>query len=153
MTFLTALLFSTVALGHMEMSDPPPFRSKFNKLVLAAAPGSVDYSMTAPIASGNAAPLCKGYQADLGSPAGASVATWAQGSTQSYTVAGSAVHGGGSCQVSLSYDGGKTFTAIHSFIGSCPLNDGEKFSFTVPSDAPTGAAVFGWTWYVSDFPS
>src|SRR6202020_1768007 len=45
------------------------------------------------------------------------------------------------------YDGGKSFNVIHSWIGSCPLSSGEDFSFTVPSDAPTGAAMFAWTWY------
>lgn len=35
---------------------------------------------------------------------------------------GTAIHNGGSCQISLSYDNGKTFRVIKSFIGNwCAL--------------------------------
>ena len=60
------------------------------------------------------------------------------------TLAGSAMHGGGSCQLSLSYDNGATFQVIQSMIGGCPLTT--KYDFTIPSDAPIGTALLAWTW-------
>lgn len=129
--------------GHMEMSFPPPFRSKSNK---NADPGKVDYSMTGPI-TGAAQFPCKGYQVDMGTPGGASVVTWNAGGPANFTIVGGATHGGGSCQASLSYDGGKSFTVIHSFLGNCPTSSGQNFDLTIPSDAKNGAAIFGWTWF------
>jgi hypothetical protein len=104
--FFTILALMATVHGHMEMSFPPPFRSKFNKLADA---GKVDYSMTAPL-SGAAQFPCKGYQSDMGTPGGASVVTWNAGDKTNFTIVGGAAHGGGSCQAALSYDGGKSFT-------------------------------------------
>ncbi|TVY20605.1 hypothetical protein LARI1_G002401 [Lachnellula arida] len=143
-TILAALaLGSTTALAHMEMSYPPPLRSKFNTHAKNA-----DYSMTSPL-SGPAQFPCKGYQSDMSdtSGAGASVVTWAPGAKANFTVVGGATHSGGSCQASLSYDQGKTFTVIQSYIGNCPMSSGQNFDFTIPSDAKAGAAMFAWTWY------
>jgi hypothetical protein len=145
--FLTALVFATSARAHMALSFPPAFRSSTNEIAVKAAPNNIDYSMTSPLDADGSNFPCKGYQSDLGTPAGASTATFDQGGQYNITLTGGAVHGGGSCQASLSYDGGKSFNVIHSWIGSCPLSSGEDFSFTVPSDAPTGAAMFAWTWY------
>ncbi|TVY57472.1 hypothetical protein LCER1_G001603 [Lachnellula cervina] len=143
-TVLAALaLGATTAVAHMEMSFPPPLRSKFNTHAKNA-----DYSMTAPL-SGPAQFPCKGYQSDMSdtSGVGASVITWAPGAKANFTVVGGAVHGGGSCQASLSYDQGKSFTVIQSYIGNCPMSSGQNFDFTIPSDAKAGAAMFAWTWY------
>lgn len=130
------------AAAHMEMKDPPPLRSKFNK-----AATSVDFDMTSPLAPSGANFPCKGYLGDLGTPAGKAVADWTPGQPQSLTIVGGASHNGGSCQASLSYDNGKTFKVIHSWVGKCPLAGESKFEFTVPSDAPAGAAVFAWSWF------
>ncbi|PMD18838.1 carbohydrate-binding module family 18 protein [Hyaloscypha hepaticicola] len=138
------LAFVAFAHAHMEMSFPPPFRSKYNPNVNS---GSVDYSMTSPLSASGSNFPCKLYQSDLGTPAGASVVTWTQGSSVNFTIVGGATHGGGSCQAALSYDSAKSWTVIHSFIGSCPLSSGQNFDLTIPSDAPTGKAVFAWTWY------
>lgn len=54
-------------------------------------------------------------------------------------------HRGGSCQISLSYNIGRTFTVISSIIGSC-AKVGASYAFTVPADAPAGRAVFSWSW-------
>ena len=59
--------------------------------------------------------------------------------------AGTATHGGGSCQFSLSYDGGNTWAVIHSIIGGCPLNS--AYTFSVPTNIPSGNALFAWTWF------
>ncbi|KAL7936029.1 hypothetical protein V8C35DRAFT_247417 [Trichoderma chlorosporum] len=143
-TLAAAVLgLAAVVSGHMEMKSPPPFRSKYN-------PNSgqdIDYSMTSPLeASGSDFP-CKGYQKLLGTPEGKSVATWAPGGSYGFTITGSANHGGGSCQASLSYDKGQTWKVIHSYIGGCPPQQDSNWNFTVPTDAPAGDAMFAWTWF------
>ncbi|KAE9380567.1 lytic polysaccharide monooxygenase, partial [Stipitochalara longipes BDJ] len=138
------LAFVALSRAHMEMSFPPPLRSKYNPLYLSLESGKVDYSMTSPL-SGAAQFPCKGYQSDMGTPAAASVITWNQGAAVNFTISGSASHSGGSCQAALSYDSGKSFKVIHSFIGGCPLTP--NWDLTIPSDAPKGAALFAWSWY------
>ncbi|KAH6985291.1 hypothetical protein EDB80DRAFT_823249 [Ilyonectria destructans] len=136
--------FAGLAQAHMEMTFPAPFNSKYNPF---AASGSIDYSMTAPLdASGSNFP-CKGYHSLLSTAEGAATATFAAGGTYNMTIAGGAFHNGGSCQTSLSFDKGKTWKVIHSYIGNCPLQAGGSFDFTVPSDTPAGEALFAWTWF------
>jgi len=53
---------------------------------------------------------------------------------------------GGSCQASLSEDGGKSFRVMKSYIGGCPVPD-KAFTFAVPKEATSGPAVFAWTWF------
>jgi hypothetical protein len=77
---------------------------------------------------------------------------------------GSATHGGGSCQVSITYDAApnknSVWKVIHSIEGGCPIknvagNNGndasavnpDTYSFTVPTTLPTGSAVLAWTWF------
>ncbi|PNP57775.1 hypothetical protein THARTR1_01933 [Trichoderma harzianum] len=146
-TIVAAVLgLAAVANGHMEMMSPPPLRSRYNKLAVAAS--SIDYDMVSPLLPSGADFPCKGYHNLLGTAAGASVATWAPGGSYSFTVTGGANHEGGSCQASLSYDKGQTFKVIHSYIGACPPIKGDSsFQFTVPTDAPAGEAMFAWTWF------
>lgn len=84
--------------------------------------------------------------------------------------ANTAVHGGGSCQVSISYASGAALSdpanwkVLHSFVGSCPSKAkgnlasatqcggalGECVSnigFTVPKEVKNGDAVLAWTWF------
>ncbi|RBR08134.1 uncharacterized protein FIESC28_10326 [Fusarium coffeatum] len=132
-----------LAQAHMEMISPAPFKSKQNP----HAGSDVDYSMTAPLeASGGNFP-CKGYHSLFGTEQGASVADWAAGSSQKMEITGGANHGGGSCQASLSYDKGETWQVIHSYVGNCPAAGTSSFDFKVPSDAPSGEAIFAWTWF------
>ena len=103
--------------------------------------------MNAPLKPDGSNFPCKLYHEDFGtSPAGDPTATWAAGSPQKITLDGEATHNGGSCQLSLSYDQGKTFRVIKSIEGSCAGN-GNKFDFTVPADAKSGDAIFAWTWF------
>ena len=129
--------------GHMLVSYPPALRWEGNPNVPTT---EIDYDLTSPL---NSNFPCKGYQNDLGSDLGAAVATWEASGSYNFTLLGSATHNGGSCQASLSYDKGQSFTVIHSYIGDCPVNSppGGSFPFTVPSDAPAGAALFAWTWF------
>lgn len=117
---------------------PYALRSKFN-------PGNdysiIDYSNTSPLSPDGSNFPCKGYQNDR--PFGV-VAELAAGSDHNLTLAGSATHNGGSCQISLSYDNGATFRVIKSIIGGCPLVS--SFGFTIPAMAPSGNALLAWTW-------
>ncbi|KAI4520094.1 hypothetical protein K525DRAFT_204522, partial [Schizophyllum commune Loenen D] len=62
-------------------------------------------------------------------------------------IQGSAIHEGGSCQLSISEDGGSTFKVVKSFIGNCPSSTGPvTMDFTVPSDVASGDIVFAWSW-------
>ncbi|KAK3315403.1 hypothetical protein B0H66DRAFT_628488 [Apodospora peruviana] len=145
-TFTTGLLATLLAGGqlaaaHMQMDFPAPFRSKVNPFVGQ----NIDYSMTAPLSSDGSNYPCKGYHSDLGTDAGKPTATFAPGGTYNATISGGANHNGGSCQFSLSYDKGATFTVIESIIGGCPLQ--ANYDFTIPSDAQTGEALFAWTWH------
>ena len=85
------------------------------------------------------------------------------GVPQELTFTGSAVHGGGSCQVSVTLDQKPTknsqWKVIHSIIGGCPSNvtgnlvanaDGDGaavFQFTMPKGMPNGQYTLGWTWF------
>lgn len=141
-TALLAALTGTAS-AHMMLSYPPPLNSKYNPF---ADSGKIDYSYTAPLAADGSDYPCKGYQSDLGTSAGQSTASFAIGGQGNITVVGGAAHGGGSCQISLSTDGAKTFKVIQSIIGNCPVNGEGNFDFTVPSDAPAGDAVLAWSW-------
>ncbi|WOO84209.1 Microtubule-actin cross-linking factor 1, isoforms 1/2/3/5 [Vanrija pseudolonga] len=143
-TLLAASALAVPALAHMEMQYPAPFLSKYNP---NTQPANIDWSMTNPLAADGSNYPCKGYNHVLGTPEGAVTATFAQGHAYNFTIVGTAFHGGGSCQASLSYDGGKTFTVVQSIIGNCPVFGSGNFDFTVPADAPTGDAVFAWTWF------
>lgn len=141
-SILKAAALAALASAHMQMSYPPPYRSKFNELA-----EQVDNDMIAPLSPSGSNFPCKGYLIDVGSPAGGSTATWAAGSQQKMTIEGGADHNGGSCQASISVDGGNTFKVIHSYIGKCPISGGADFPFTVPGDTPTGDQIFAWTWF------
>jgi hypothetical protein len=133
---LSGLLASTVS-AHMQLSKPYPIRSPLNK----DGKGEKDYSYTNPLSSSGSDYPCKGYNKDEFN----AVDTWAPGSSQEMELEGSATHNGGSCQLSLSYDQGKTFKVIQSVEGDCPI--AKKYNFDIPSDAPTGDALFAWTWF------
>lgn len=125
-------------LAHMEMSWPYPLRSKYDPTNSYTI---IDYSMTSPLVMDGSNFPCKGYQNDR--PI-VNKATYQAGQTYNMTLAGSATHGGGSCQLSLSYDNGATFRVIQSMIGGCPLTS--TYDFTIPSYAPDGNALFAWSW-------
>ncbi|KAJ5063983.1 hypothetical protein J3E72DRAFT_420201 [Bipolaris maydis] len=65
---------------------------------------------------------------------------------------GTAVHGGGSCQLSVSMDTEPTansvFKVIKSMEGGCPGIEGgtNNYTFTLPDSIPNGKATFAWTW-------
>ncbi|KAM7208527.1 hypothetical protein V8F20_001208 [Naviculisporaceae sp. PSN 640] len=140
-TGLMATLAGSAA-AHMMIDFPAPFRSKLNPF---SDPAKIDYSMTAPLKPDGSDYPCKGYHVDFGTETGKPTASFAPGQTYNVSIIGGANHGGGSCQISLSYDGGKTFTVIESIIGGCPKE--QHYPFTVPADAQTGEAIFSWSWH------
>jgi hypothetical protein len=92
---------------------------------------------------------------------------WAVGSTQqiSWDLGTTAVHGGGSCQISVTTDKAPTkaskWKVIHSFVGGCPVNtpgnlpndDLNKLDqiphlpFEIPGELPNGDLIMAWTWF------
>ncbi|CAL5873107.1 uncharacterized protein PFLUO_LOCUS7376 [Penicillium psychrofluorescens] len=130
-------LLATMASAHMQMKQPYPIRSPLNK----NATGKIDYSYTNSLAPSGQDYPCKGYQNDPF----VSEAKYTPGQSYEMELEGSATHGGGSCQLALTYDKGKTFKVIESMLGECPIP--KKYKFTVPSDAPSGEALLAWTWF------
>ncbi|KAF4971989.1 hypothetical protein FSARC_1319 [Fusarium sarcochroum] len=141
--FAAVLGLAGLAQAHMEMTYPPPFKSKYNP----NAGWDIDYSMTSPLSGSGSNFPCKGYHSLFGTAAGAPTAVWQAGKSYSISIAGGADHGGGSCQASLSFDGGSTWTVIQSWIGNCPISPSADFTLTLPVDTPGGDAIFAWTWF------
>ncbi|ODN90788.1 hypothetical protein L198_06105 [Cryptococcus wingfieldii CBS 7118] len=142
LALFSSLLAASSALAHIQMSWPYPLHSSLNP----ATPEALkDYSMTSPLVTDGTYP-CKGFITtadDMGSNA-----EWSAGSTINYTLVGTATHGGGSCQLSMSYDNGDTWSVIFSHIGGCPMEEASMTTdVTIPSDAPSGQALFAWGWF------
>ncbi|KAK5993471.1 hypothetical protein PT974_06902 [Cladobotryum mycophilum] len=89
---------------------------------------------------------------------------YAQGSTQHLAFEGSAVHGGGSCQVSVTTDlhpdKNSVWRVIKSIEGGCPAkgqtgNMGSNanaqvpytYDFTIPAELASGNYTIAWTWF------
>jgi hypothetical protein len=145
-TFTLALGLASTASAHMKMSQPAPFGSPNNSPL--AADGSDFPCKVGPSYSYDNTPATN----------------MALGSTQPLEFIGSAVHGGGSCQVSITYDKNPTknsvFKVIHTIEGGCPARnvagnlpdnangvDPDTYSFQVPTSLPTGSATIAWTWF------
>ena len=143
---LALALLGTHTTAHMQLTYPPPLKSKSNP---NTTPANIDYSMTSPLKTDGSDFPCKGYLPLRNTPQGQAVASWSAGGRYNFTVSGGAPHGGGSCQAALSVDGGATFRVVHSYEGGCPLLQGDSsFGFAVPADTPgVRGAVFAWTWF------
>ena len=116
----------------MKMSYPPPRGSPD-----AGFTGNdIDYSLSSPISLPEYP--CKHTQI---SPKKTALTA---GSTIQVLMAGSAPHGGGICQYTLSYDN-KIFISIKDVVGPCMI-DSLTYPVTIPANVPNGNAVFMWTW-------
>jgi hypothetical protein len=92
---------------------------------------------------------------------------WDAGQTKTVSFNGTAVHGGGSCQFSITTDAEPTVNSqwkvIQSNIGNCPSDapanldenpklepnltpDNSTFPVTMPKNIPDGRYTFAWTW-------
>ncbi|KAF2643266.1 hypothetical protein P280DRAFT_394924 [Massarina eburnea CBS 473.64] len=75
------------------------------------------------------------------------------GDKQQVSFKGTAVHGGGSCQLSYTQDTTPTadskFKVIKSIEGSCPGTEGGTvpIDFSLPDSIPNGKGTFAWTWF------
>jgi hypothetical protein len=140
LSIVGALSALPLALAHMQMSDPSPINDPHQS---PQRPGeTLDYNYLNPLDADGSNFPCKGYHLDT--PLNV-VATYEAGSKHTMKLRGSATHGGGSCQMSLSCDGGKEFRVIESMMGGCPLTS--SYDFTVPSDVPAAEkCLLAWTW-------
>ncbi|RVD87958.1 uncharacterized protein DFL_002160 [Arthrobotrys flagrans] len=89
-------------------------------------------------------------------------ATYTPGVSGTFQLLGGATHGGGSCQISITYDNPPTkdsvFKVVQSYEGGCPVvasgNLGGDASMPLPAlpvqlpeGLKAGEAVFVWTWF------
>ncbi|KKY13691.1 putative endoglucanase [Diplodia seriata] len=123
----------------MELSKPQPWDDPTH-----ANSADRDYNIKSPLQADGSDFPCRGI--DQASTGLSSTATYQAGQSYNMTVEGYANHDGGSCQISLSYDNGKSWKVIKSMIGSCPGKSGGSYGFTIPTNAPSGTALFAWTW-------
>jgi hypothetical protein len=82
----TALLLASAG-AHMEISSPPPRRSRFGP----GPSADIDYNMMAPLPADGTGLPCKGYAAAT------PVTKLRAGSTFNVTAYGATFHGGGEC--------------------------------------------------------
>lgn len=75
------------------------------------------------------------------------------GEKQSLSFSGSAVHGGGSCQLALTSDmqpsANTSWRVLLSIESGCPSKDGSgpsTYDWTLPADLAPGHYSFAWTW-------
>ncbi|KAL7933988.1 lytic polysaccharide monooxygenase [Trichoderma chlorosporum] len=143
---ITAL--ATAASGHMTMSNPVPYGlSSLNNSPLDL--------------SGSDFP-CKQRPGVYDLQGASNV--YAQGSTQKLSFVGTAVHGGGSCQVSVTTDAqpdkNSVWRVIKTIEGGCPAKDQTgnmgnsasavdpyTYDFTIPKELETGNYTLAWTWF------
>lgn len=141
-----ALLAASVANGHMIMRDPVPYSNNTLNNSPLAADGS-DFPCKQRPDMWN---IVKMNEMPIGVP-------------QKLDFYGSATHGGGSCQISLTTDLHPTkdskWMVIHSIEGGCPANvpgnlDGgpmstgaSTFEFTIPEGISPGEYTLAWTWF------
>jgi hypothetical protein len=129
----TAALCAHVANAHIIMEQPVPY--------------SVDKIDNSPITKSQFP--CK---SNLGFTV-STMNSMAVGSQQTIKFKGTAVHGGGSCQLSVTTDTEPTenskFKVIKSIEGGCPGVDGttNEYQFELPDSIPNGKATFAWTWF------
>jgi hypothetical protein len=137
--FAAMLAMASTTSAHMNMASPVPFGQPNNSPLDA---------------SGSDFPCKVGSG---GSYAVTSMNEWTVGSDVTLTFKGTATHGGGSCQVSVTKDKEPTaaskWKVIHSIEGGCPTaGDGNNgalgsFPFKVPSELPNGQLTMAWTWF------
>jgi hypothetical protein len=145
-TFLVAGGLAALSEAHMLLRVPAPYTSP----ALQNGPLAAD---------GSNFPC----QASAGATFTGTATKMEKGSKQKMGFTGSAVHSGGSCQISITYDtqpnAQSAFKVIHSIQGGCPArgvngNAGadpsaqakDEYEFTIPDDIPNGKATLAWSW-------
>lgn len=140
----TALLGASAVNAHLVMTSPAPFTDDLTNSPLDA--------------SGSNFP-CKATNYDAPSQEN----VYSVGESVQLKLKGSATHGGGSCQISLSTDEKPTkqsnWYVIKSFEGGCPVDttgnlaenennviDNPDLKFTIP-EIDAGKYTMAWTWF------
>lgn len=145
--FVTALLGASAVQAHMLMSSPHPY----GEATLNNSPLEAD---------GSDFP-CKQRSGVYAAPSEENILNIGEDNPLSFK--GSAVHGGGSCQVSLTKDMEPTkdskWMVIKSIEGGCPANvdgnlpenpDGSgaaTFQYSIPEGIEPGKYTLAWTWF------
>ncbi|KAI8966698.1 hypothetical protein F5Y11DRAFT_361752 [Daldinia sp. FL1419] len=134
----TLAQFLAVCNSHMIMKTPKPF-------------GGPDLD-NSPLTSSNYPCKLKGDPATFYSTSGLDN-TMAVGESQTLSFTGSAVHGGGSCQLAVTKDlqpsVSTSWQVILSIEGGCPSKSGQgadTYDFKIPDGVEPGKYVFAWTW-------
>ncbi|KAH6618896.1 hypothetical protein C7974DRAFT_39111 [Boeremia exigua] len=140
LSIIGALSVLPLALAHMQMSSPSPLRDPH---ATDRPDEPKDYNILSPLNADGSNFACKGYH--LNTPL-TTVATYPAGSKQTLRLRGDTTHSGGSCQISLSCNGGDDFYVIESIMGGCPLR--KNYDFTIPSEIPAAKkCLLAWTWF------
>jgi hypothetical protein len=140
-------LLALAVQAHIILETPKPFKFAAYGPSNPIDPTGSDYPCKIP-------PGVSKLEID-GSP---TVMTVGEPHTMSFT--GLAVHGGGSCQISLTLgfqpNKQSQFSVVHSIEGGCPaanqkgnLNDGQspdKYQYTIPDGFAAGNYTLAWTW-------
>ncbi|KPI39019.1 uncharacterized protein AB675_4656 [Cyphellophora attinorum] len=128
----------------VQLLTPYPFRSPYDDTI---DEDDKDFNNGDPLAIDGSNFPCKLYQDDNTNPNATDIkATYEAGQSYSITLLGNSTFGGGSCQISLSYDNGQTFKVISSIEGGCPLNS--TYDFTIPNFVPDYSQVLlSWSWF------
>lgn len=144
--FMAAMLGASVVDAHVKMINPTPY----NEDTLTKGPMNPDGSNFPCKVSGGV------YEAPA-EPNNMKI-----GEPQTMKLMGSAVHGGGSCQVSLTTDMHPTkdseWMVIKSVMGGCPVkaegnlagsiqSNVHDLDFTIPDGIEPGKYVLAWTWF------
>lgn len=144
----TITVLATAASAHMKISNPVPYGAS------TLSNGPLD---------GNGLDFPCKQRTGVYELEGASN-VYAQGSTQQLSFIGSAVHGGGSCQVSVTTDAqpdkNSVWKVIKSIEGGCPAQgqtgnmgddaaavDPFKYDYTIPKELASGNYTLAWTWF------
>ncbi|CAI7571033.1 unnamed protein product [Penicillium viridicatum] len=144
---IAALMGASMVNAHMMMSSPTPYsKDSLNNWPLAA--------------DGSDFP-CKLRDNAFEAPSTETII--AIGESHPLSFVGSATHGGGSCQISLTTDlkpsKSSEWKVIKSFEGGCPANvdgnmsggpdvtDPYSFNFTIPDGISAGKYTLAWTWF------
>lgn len=134
LTFQGVLAFALVGLAsaHMKMSSPVPFDV-----------ASLDNSPLKPDGSDYPCKTC-GYKISAMNkiPVNEPVLL---------SFDGSAIHGGGTCQIAISMDKeptkDSTFKVVQTYEGDCPPAAGTGLTFNLPKDTPSGRLTLAWSWF------
>lgn len=134
MKALASLLLVASVNAHMNMAVPVPF--SYEKIKEDKAPITAQQY-----------PCKTQYGFDI-----TQMNNIAVGAEQSLSFDGTAIHGGGSCQLSVTTDkvpsASSKFKVIMSMEGGCPGTTApEQFKFKLPDSIPNGQVTLAWTWF------